>query len=79
MSASSIGQAENDGVSEAAVRRALARAAGGEPLAQSEATILLHARGGDLGALLGLAAHPVVGVAPGRGGGRPRRDDHQGR
>ena len=37
-------------------RRALARAADGEPLDQSEATILLHARGDDLGALLGLAA-----------------------
>ena len=55
MSASSIGQAENDGVGEAAVGRALARAAD-EPLDQSEATILLHARGDDLGALLGLAA-----------------------
>jgi FO synthase len=56
MSASSIGRAENDGVSEAAIGRALARAADGEPLGQSEATALLHARGDDLAALLGLAA-----------------------
>jgi FO synthase len=56
MSASSIGRAENDGVSEAAIGRALARAAGGEPLGQPDATALLHARGDDLGALLGLAA-----------------------
>ncbi len=55
MSASSIGQGEHDGVSEAAVRRALARAAG-EPLDQPDATTLLHARGDDLRALLGLAA-----------------------
>ena len=26
-----------------------------------------------------VAAHPVLGVAPGRGGGGPGRDDHQGR
>ena len=45
-----------DGVSEAAIRQALARAAAGELLDQSEATILLHTRGADLGALLGLAA-----------------------
>ena len=56
MSASSIGQGEYDGVSEAAVRRALARAGDGEPLDQPEATILLHARGDDLTALLGHAA-----------------------
>jgi FO synthase len=55
MSASSIGQDEDDGVSEAAIGRALARAAS-EPLDQSEATILLRARGDDLRTLLGLAA-----------------------
>src|ERR1700722_4201728 len=55
MSASSIGQGKDDGVSEAAVGRALARAAS-EPLDQPEATILLHARGEDLRTLLGLAA-----------------------
>ena len=55
MSASSIGQGEDDGVSEAAIGRALARAAS-EPLDQSEATVLLRARGDDLRALLGLAA-----------------------
>src|ERR1700728_2846879 len=55
MSVSSIGQGENDGVSEADVARALARAAV-EPLDQSDATILLHARGDDLRALLSLAA-----------------------
>jgi FO synthase len=68
MSASSIDSGESgpdtgaappgDGgrsVSEAAMRRALARARDGKPLDQSEATILLHARGGDLTALLGYA------------------------
>jgi FO synthase len=56
MSASSIGLGENDGVSEAAMRQALGRAADGEALDQGEATILLHASGDDLGLLLGLAA-----------------------
>src|ERR1700742_3356862 len=56
MSASSIGQGENSGVSEAAMRRALARARDGEPLDTTEAEILLHARGDDLTALLGYAA-----------------------
>ncbi len=56
MSASSIGQGEDDGVSEAAIGRALARVGDGEPLDQSEATILLHARGDDFTALLGHAA-----------------------
>ena len=55
MSASSIDQGENSGVSEAAMRRALARARDGKPLDQAEATILLHARGEDLRALLGYA------------------------
>ena len=55
MSALSIGQGEDDGVSAAAVGRALARAADG-PLEQADATALLHARGDDLRALLGLAA-----------------------
>jgi FO synthase len=56
MSASSIDQDESSGVSEVAVRRALARAGDGEPLDQAEAEILLQARGGDLSTLLGYAA-----------------------
>jgi FO synthase len=58
MSAASIDQSESNGVSEAATRRALARARDGEdrPLDQAEATVLLHARGDDLTALLRLAA-----------------------
>jgi FO synthase len=55
MSASSIDQGGNSGVSEAAMRRALARARDGKPLDQTEAAVLLHARGGDLRALLGYA------------------------
>jgi len=54
MSAESIDQAESNGVSESATRRALARAHDGE-LSQAEATVLLHARGDDLAALLRLA------------------------
>ena len=56
MSASSIDQGESSGVSEAAVRRALARAGDGKPLDQAEAETLLHARGEDLTELLGYAA-----------------------
>jgi FO synthase len=56
MSASSIDQDESSGVSEVAVRRALARAGDGEPLDQAEAEILLQARGDDLSTLLGYAA-----------------------
>jgi FO synthase len=56
MSASSIDQGESSGVSEAAMRRALARARDGKPLDATEAEILLHARGDDLTALLGYAA-----------------------
>ena len=56
MSASSIDQAESSAVSEAATRAALARAGDGEPLDQSEAEILLQARGDDLTVLLGYAA-----------------------
>ncbi len=56
MSASSIDPGENNGVSDAATCRALARAGDGNPLDQSEATILLHARGDDLRVLLGYAA-----------------------
>jgi FO synthase len=56
MSASSIGHGESSGVSEAAMRGALARAGDGKPLDQSEAEILLHARGDDLTTLLGYAA-----------------------
>jgi FO synthase len=39
-----------------AIRRALARARDGKPLDQSEATVLLHARGEDLGQLLSYAS-----------------------
>src|SRR6266536_4494170 len=42
--------------SAAAMRRALARARDGKPLDQSEATVLLHARGGDLEQLLAYAS-----------------------
>ncbi len=52
MSASSIDRDENSGVTEAAMRRALARARDGKPLDQAEATILLHARSAGLQALL---------------------------
>src|SRR5579863_6682232 len=55
MSASSIDQGGNSGVSEAAMRRALARARDGKPLDQAEAAVLLHARGNDLRTLLGYA------------------------
>jgi FO synthase len=56
MSASSIDQGGSSGVSEAGMRRALARARDGKPLDQTEAEILLHARGDDLKTLLGYAA-----------------------
>jgi FO synthase len=56
MSASSIDQGETGGVTEAGMRRALARARDGKPLDPAEATVLLHARGADLGALLGYAS-----------------------
>src|SRR6185437_13855392 len=56
MSASSIDQGGSSGVSEAAMRRALARARDGKPLDATEAEILLYARGDDLTALLGYAA-----------------------
>jgi FO synthase len=56
MSASSIDQGESSGVSEAAMRGALARARDGKALDQSEAEILLHTRGDDLTTLLGYAA-----------------------
>ncbi len=56
MSASSIDQGGSNGVSDAAMRRALARARDGKPLDQTEAEILLHARGDDLGTLLGYAS-----------------------
>src|SRR6266700_3830289 len=69
MSASSIDQGESSGVSEAAVRRALAGVGDGKPLDQAEAEILLHARGGDLATLLGYAARTRdVGLAA---AGRP--------
>jgi FO synthase len=55
MSASSIDQGESSGVSEAAMRRALARAGDGETLGYDEAATLLHARGDDLERLLGHA------------------------
>src|SRR6201992_985490 len=56
MSASSIDQGENGGVSETAMRTALARAGDGELLGRAEASILLHASGDDLTALLGYAS-----------------------
>jgi FO synthase len=55
MSASSIDQDESNGVGEAAMRRALARARDGKPLDQVEATVLLHARGDNLATLLAYA------------------------
>jgi len=70
MSASSIGQGESNGVSEGAMRRALARARDGKPLDQTEAEILLHARGDDLRTLLGYASRTRDGglAAAGRPG-----------
>jgi FO synthase len=56
MSASSIDQGENGGVTETAMRRALARARDGKPLDAGEATVLLHARGADLRTLLTYAS-----------------------
>jgi FO synthase len=56
MSASSTHQAENDGITEAAMRRTLARARDGKPLDLGEATIALHARGADLTTLLRYAS-----------------------
>src|SRR6201993_3766358 len=56
MSASSIDQGGNSGVSAAAMRRALARARDGKPLDQAEAAVLLHARGEDLTRLLDYAS-----------------------
>src|SRR6201985_948505 len=56
MSASSIDQGENGGVSETAMRTALARAGDGELLGRAEASILLHASGDHRRALLGYAA-----------------------
>ncbi len=59
MSASSIDQGGSsgvNGVSDAAMRRALARARDGKPLDQTEAEILLHARGDNLRTLLGYAS-----------------------
>src|SRR5689334_19759446 len=47
---------DDSGNNEAAMRRALARARDGKPLDQTEATVLLHARGDDLRTLLGYAA-----------------------
>jgi FO synthase len=56
MSASSIDQGETGGVNEAGMRRALARARDGKPLDPAEATVLMHARGAGLRALLGYAS-----------------------
>src|SRR6202167_5889613 len=56
MSASSIDHGESSGVTEAAMRRALARARDGKPLDHDEATVLLHARDTDLQALLKYAS-----------------------
>jgi FO synthase len=52
MSSSSIDHGESSGVSETAMRRALARARDGKPIDQVEATVLLHARGDNLATLL---------------------------
>jgi FO synthase len=52
MSASSIDPGDNNAVTEAGMRRALARARDGKQLDQAEAAVLLHARGEDLEALL---------------------------
>ena len=70
MSASSIDQGESSGVSEAAMRRALARARDGKPLDQAEAAILLHARGDDLDRAARLRA-PAPGTPGWRRAGRP--------
>jgi FO synthase len=56
MSAPSIENSESSDVTEAAMRRALDRARDGEPLDQGEATVLLHAKGDDLRALLQYAS-----------------------
>jgi FO synthase len=55
MSASTIDQGESSGVTETAMRGALAQAGDGKPLDQAEAEILLHARGDDLTTLLSYA------------------------
>ena len=68
MSASSIGQGESSGVSAAGIRRALARARDGKPLDQTEAEILLHARGDDLQTLLGYASRTRGRSGARRGG-----------
>jgi FO synthase len=56
MSASSIDNGESSSVTEAGMRRALARARDGKPLDHDEATVLLHARDTDLQALLKYAS-----------------------
>jgi FO synthase len=55
MSASSIEDVESSGVSDVAMRGALARLRNGEPLDRAEAETLLQARGDDLTELLGYA------------------------
>src|ERR1700733_4833771 len=55
MSASSIDQGGTGGVGGGASRGARAPPGAGKPLDQTEAAVLLHARGGDLRALLGYA------------------------
>jgi FO synthase len=55
MSASSIEHGESSGVSDMAIRGALARLGDGEPLDRAEAEILLQVRGDDLKTLLGYA------------------------
>ena len=56
MSAPSIENGVSSDVTEAAMHRALARARDGEPLDIGEATVLLHAKGDDLRALLRYAS-----------------------
>jgi FO synthase len=53
---SETGNSTESSVSESAMRRALARARDGKALDHDEAAVLLHARGGDLRALLGYAS-----------------------
>ena len=55
MSASSIDGSESNGVSEAAIRHALARAGDGQQLDRADAETLLHVRGDNLNTLLGYA------------------------
>ena len=62
-----------DGITASAMRRALARARDGKSLDQQEATVLLHARGGDLDTLLTYASRTRdAGLAAARPASRVR-------